>query len=62
MASHKAYKDIVQNIINIDSIETYNKAYASIDRAYDIDSITFAEHEQLFSLLAKVGCFYGYNV
>ena len=63
MASPKTYKALVDQIIAIESKETYDAAYGAIENAYQHgEKITFADHEQLFRLLAKVGRFYGHNI
>lgn len=57
-----AYKEIVSLIIAIEDRETYDKAYGSIGRAFEAEKITWADYEQLFDLLAKVGRPFGFNI
>lgn len=55
MASIKAYKALVEQIISSETQEDINAACAAIDNAYQHgEKITYQDNEQLYRLVRKV--------
>lgn len=50
----RAYKQIIAELIKAESILDLDMTAAQIDKEFDLENITWNEHEQLLDLLVKV--------
>ena len=48
------FKALVKSIAEISTEEDYSTTCGTIDRAFDQEKISWADHELLYSLLSKI--------